>query len=141
MRKRMLLSMGMLSAMALMTVAPTFAQDRVEAKIPFAFNVGSKSLPAGDYEVRRVLENGTLAIQNADTQQAAIALTTAASPREISSEAVLVFHKYGDRCFLSEVRTTGSGRTLVPSKLERQVATETAENTPAREVYLAANIR
>jgi hypothetical protein len=124
-------------------VAPAFAQDRVEAKIPFAFNVGSKSLPAGDYEVRKALGNA-LAIQNSATQQAAIALTMAAPPKEISSEAVLVFHRYGDRCFLSEVRTTDHGRTLTPSKLEREVAAsreQAAENTASRDTYVAASIR
>ncbi len=139
MRKKMLLSMATLSAMALMAVAPAFAQDTVDAKIPFAFNVGSKSLPAGDYQVRR-LGNSIMAVQNADTHEAAVALSMAASPKPISSEAVLEFHQYGDRYFLSEVRTQDNGRTLTPSKLERQVARETAENTPARDVYLAANV-
>jgi len=143
MRKKTLLSLGVLSAMALMAVAPAFGQDRVEAKIPFAFNVGSKSLPAGDYEVRRILSN-TLAIQNVATQQAAVALTAMAPPRKMSSEAVLVFHKYGNSCFLSAVRTTENDRTITPSKLERQVAEETvqaADNTPERDVYVAATIR
>jgi hypothetical protein len=143
MRKKTLLSLATLSAMALIAVAPAFAQDRVEAKIPFAFNVGSKSLPAGDYEVRKALGNA-LAIQNSATRDAAMALTMAAPPKEISSEAVLVFHKYGNRCFLSEVRTTDSGRKLTPSKLEREVAMnseEAAESTPNADVYVAASIR
>jgi hypothetical protein len=143
MRKKTLLALAVLSAMALVAVAPAFAQDRVEAKIPFAFNVGSKSLPAGDYEVRRLMAK-TLAIQNEATQQAAIVLTMVAPPNDISSEAVLVFHKYGDRCFLSEVQTADGRQTLTASKLEREVAektAETADNTPDREVYVAARIR
>jgi hypothetical protein len=143
MRKKTLLSLGMLSAMALITVPPAFAQDRVEAKIPFAFNVGQASLPAGDYQVWKVFGN-TLAIQDSATHKAAMALTVAAPPKKISSEAVLVFHKYGDRCFLSEVRTTDNGRTLTRSKLEREVAVnseEAAEHTPDSDVYVAASVR
>lgn len=143
MRKKTLLALAVLSAMALMAVAPAFAQDRVEATIPFAFNVGSKMLPAGDYEVRRVFAK-SLVIQNTATQQAAIALTMVAPPKQMTSEAVLAFHKYGDSYFLSEVQTADSRQTLTKSKLERKVAeetAETAENTPDRDVYLAARTR
>lgn len=142
MRKRTLPALAVLSAMALMAVAPAFAQERVEATIPFAFNVGSKTLPAGDYEVRRVFAK-TLVIQNKATQQAAIALTMVAPPKQMPSEAVLVFHKYGDSHFLSEVQTADSRHTVTESKLERKVAeetAETAESTPDRDTYVAARI-
>jgi hypothetical protein len=143
MRKKTLLNLAVLSAMALVAVAPAFAQDRLEAKIPFAFKVGSKTLPSGDYEVRKVYVN-TLVIQNAATHEAAMSITSADSPKEISGEGVLVFHKYGDTCFLSALQAGNSRRTIGTSKLEREVAAksaETAENTPPREVYVAANTR
>ncbi|HXJ93351.1 MAG TPA: hypothetical protein VMT20_10785 [Terriglobia bacterium] len=144
MGKKTLLTLAMLSAMALVAVAPAFAQsqERVEANIPFAFNVGSTSFPAGHYEVRPVLTE-TLVIQNEATEQAAMALTTSASPKPISgnAEATLVFHKYGDRCFLSEIRTSDNAQALSASKLEREAAKEASEiagNTPSRDVYVAA---
>ena len=43
----------------------------VEAEIPFALNVGSETLPSGNYEVRNVFANALL-IQTADTHEAAI---------------------------------------------------------------------
>jgi hypothetical protein len=144
MRKKMLLALAMLSAVALTAVAPAFAQDqeRVKANIPFAFNVGSKTLPAGNYEVRGVFAK-SLVIQNEATEQAAMALTMSAPPKPISgnAEASLVFHKYGDRYFLSEIRTWNDARTVPASKLERQTAreaSEAADNTPSRDVYVAA---
>jgi hypothetical protein len=107
-------------------VAPAFAQaqQRVEANIPFAFNVGSKMLPAGNDEVRGVFAK-SLAIQNEATQQAAMALTISTPPERISgnAEAALIFHKYGDRCsqcFLSEIRTSGNTQTISASKLEHE---------------------
>lgn len=141
MRRTMLKKLAVLSAMAVMTVAPAFAQDRLDAKIPFAFNVGSRSLPAGDYEVRK-LGVKTMVIQNVATGRAAIAvINMTVPPKESSSKAALVFHQYGDSCFFSGTRTAENERTVIPSKLERQVARETAENAPVRDVYLAANVR
>ena len=144
MRKRMLLTLAMLSAAGLMAVAPVFAQDqeRVKANIPFAFNVGSKVLPAGNYEVRAVFAQ-SLMIQNEATEEAAIALTMSAPPKAISgnAEAELVFHKYGNRCFLSEIRTSDNTHTVSASKLEHEAAkeaSETAGNTPSHDVYVAA---
>lgn len=144
MRKKTVLTLAMLSAAALMAVAPLFAQsqERVKANIPFAFNVGSKVLPAGNYEVRAIFAT-TLIIQNEATEEAAMALTTSESPKPISgnAEASLVFHKYGNRCFLSEMRTPDNTQGVPASKLEREAAkeaSETASNTPSRDVYVAA---
>jgi len=140
MRKKMLLTLAMLGAVALVAVAPAFAQDRVEATIPFAFNVGSTTLPAGHYEVRPALAN-SLVIQNGATNQAAMALTTTDSPKKIQGDAVLVFHKYGDTCFLSAIQAGKDRRALNASKTEREAAAkaaETADNMPSRDVYVAA---
>ena len=140
MRKRALFALATLSAMALMAVAPSFAQEGVEATIPFAFNVGSTTLPAGHYEVRRALASA-LVIQNGATHEAALALTTADSPEKTQGDAVLVFHKYGDACFLSAVQAGDSRRALGASKTEREAAekaAETADDRPSRNVYVAA---
>ncbi len=142
MRKKTFLALVILSGMALMAVAPAFAQDRVEATIPFAFNVGSTTLPAGQYEVRPVLAKA-MVIQNEATAQAAMTLVMSAPPKAISEvdQALLVFHKYGDRCFLSEIRTWDNTKTVSASKLERETAKEASEaavNTPSRDVYVAA---
>ncbi len=142
MRTKTLLTLAVLGATALMAVVPAFAQDRVDATIPFAFNVGSTTLPAGNYEVRAVFAK-SLVIQNGTTNQAAMALAMSAAPKAISGteEAVLVFHKYGDRCFLSEIRTPDNTQTISASKLEREAAkeaAETASSTQSRDVYVAA---
>jgi len=141
MRKKTFLTLAFFSAIALAAVAPAFAQDRVVAKIPFAFTVGSATLPSGDYEVRKVFAN-TLVIQNAATREAAMSITTPDSPKEIPGEAVLVFHKYGDTCFLSAVQAGEDRRVIGASRAERQAAKNVAEiagKTPSSEVYVSAN--
>jgi hypothetical protein len=140
MKNKPLLTLAMLSAVALTTVAPAFAQDKVQANIPFTFNMGSKSFPAGDYNLQWLGTN-SLVITNAATSQSARALTMTAPPKQLPAEALLVFRQYGSTRFLCEIQTTDSQRTISVSKAEREFAAKTAEiaeKAPAREVYLAA---
>ncbi|HEY6290389.1 MAG TPA: hypothetical protein VI455_02360 [Terriglobia bacterium] len=141
MNRKRLLTLVLSGAMALMAGAPALAQDSMLMSIPFAFNVGTKSLPAGDYDVRQLAAN-TVVLQNASTRDAAFAITMTAPPEEISAPAVLVFNQYGDSYFLSEIKTQDSLQRIKISKLERHVAAETQESaeneSEGRIVYVAA---
>src|SRR5215472_3782606 len=142
MKQKMFLNLAMLSGVALMALAPAFAQDRemVDAKIPFAFNVGSKMLPAGNYEVSNTFTN-TLVIRNTATHQAVMAITNADSPKQIEGDGAVIFRSYGDTYFLSAVQAGENRKALGVSKTEREAAAkaaETANNTPSGEVYVAA---
>lgn len=145
MNRKVFLSLAMLSALALTGVASASAQDVVQASIPFGFNVGAKALPAGNYEVKRLSATSVL-VRNAETQQAAMAITmTTSAPEEPSADATLVFNQYGQSHFLSEIWTRDSGRALSKCKLERRAASraeESAENesTP-HVVYVAARLQ
>ena len=102
--------------------------NEVRANIPFDFTVGGKQLPSGNYDL---ISEGTghdlLVIQSRD--QAASILTRSAdvgsSPAYVSE---LIFNKYGDRYFLSEVLCTSIGVNVeVPaSKQEKQIRTQRA---------------
>ena len=103
---------------------PTKAQSlqQVSAKVPFEFSVGDKTLPAGDYHVRSVTQGAdVLQIQNDDTLQSIGRFTMRIRPNDKDTRVRLVFHRYGDQYFLSEVwgGYEGSGRQLVESKKER----------------------
>ncbi|HUI41145.1 MAG TPA: hypothetical protein VL523_04170 [Terriglobia bacterium] len=143
MNRKMLLAFVMVSGMALAAVGPAWAQDpgAVNATIPFAFNVGAKVLPAGNYEIRRLLA-GTLVIKNADTRDCATALVMDGAPKDLTQEAELVFHQYGDSRFLSQVSTRDTQRELSMSKLERREASKASEaaanHLGSRVIYVAA---
>lgn len=90
-----------------------------EAKVPFGFRVGNASLPAGEYSI---LTNGSglVLIRNDHGKKGVFALgNTQTSVSE--APAQLVFNRYGEDYFLSQVGVFGNGQiSLFPSKLERE---------------------
>lgn len=142
MRKQILKGFTMLAlivAVALMTaVASAHAQSgTVVADIPFEFNVGDQALPAGEYSVRSITAGGeALAIRNRDANRAAIRLTLSIEASKAPNQTKLVFHRYGQRYFLSEVWTSGekAGRKLLKSSQERVIEGQLAANSSKSEL-------
>ena len=102
-------------------------KPRGKVEIPFAFHVHDAALPAGSYTVEEFKTTGTVLITNNETGKAILTLAPAnrsGSPEE----SKLVFNKYGDRYFLSELWFAGKGAgDCVPmGKLEREVSKEPA---------------
>src|SRR5258708_3010692 len=128
MRKQLLKGLTMLMAVmttALLTAAVTAngQSQKSKANVPFEFVVGDKTLPAGEYAVAAVTNNGeTLRIRKTTASDSAIRLTIAAEGK--SEQAKLVFHRYGERYFLAEVWTSEGGRSLGQSKQERAIQKE-----------------
>jgi hypothetical protein len=128
----------------LVLVVPTFTFAQLpgiplHAMIPFDFIVRGKSFPAGKYEVRRTNDSPeTLEIQNVKTRETAMFNTDPVEARKTPGNAKLVFHRYGDDYFLSQVWTPGddTGRELVPSHKERHELARI--NTPPETVAIAA---
>ena len=106
------------------------AANKVVASIPFEFSVGYKTLPAGEYTVRVIATAGDgLLIQNDDGTDSVFRLSEATQGKaKDKSHARLVFHRYGERYFLSEVWNGSDdiGRRLIKSQeelaLERELA-------------------
>lgn len=123
----------------LLTAASAFAQDiHVRANIPFNFIVNKDTLPAGQYEVKAEGSSGShvLAISNWEERTARLFLTNNVDSLANSSKTKLVFERYGDRYFLSQiwVQGEGTGRELPKSAREREVA---MDYVPAKVVVLA----
>ena len=104
----------------------------MRATIPFDFMVRGRILPAGKYEINRINEEPAgLMIRNIDHRRdEALFETEAVYVSRTPSKDVLVFHRYGDSYFLSEVLTAGedAGREIAPSHAERQMRREMARN-------------
>lgn len=118
-----------LYAAMLLTAAVSIAQTRrgdVVADIPFPFVVNGQTLPAGHYIVSRVADN-TLSIQG--SMHLGMFVSTNSSQRSASDNSCkLVFHRYGDSYFLSQVWAAGNahGRELLRSRAERELAAKAA---------------
>ncbi len=103
--------------------AQTTGPQPVVAKIPFDFNVGAKTLPAGKYTITIVnpaSDLKVLQIRSSDGQWAAITQTTGVTGTA-SEKTKLVFHRYADRYFFAQAKMAGDTMVLaaLKSKAER----------------------
>jgi hypothetical protein len=124
--KRNLITILSLVVMSLLLNATgAYAQSYAKANVPFAFNVGSKQLPAGTYEIK-VLSRGPNVIRIRNTETTAVALLIARSESPRTTESKLVFDRVGNQCFLTEVWDgSGAEGMIVPtSKHEQELKKE-----------------
>jgi hypothetical protein len=133
MKKQALRTFIMLTFVVLLTAVTVSAQsERISViNIPFSFNVGQKTLPAGEYtlEPNRKDFDKVWLIQSRDGHATALFTTIPVQASETQEEARLVFHKYGDQYFLSQIWEAGgnSGRELLLPSSERQLAKNGSE--------------
>ena len=127
MKNQVLRSTAILGLFFMLAIASVNAQtpSRVEVTIPFDFSAGTATLKAGTYRIKKVANNA-LALRSVDGKTNAIVN----SPLTIESRNYrggerLVFNKYGDQYFLSQVwLTVDTGRQLFTSGAERKAARE-----------------
>lgn len=140
--------LGVMAAGCLLTllvVVSAHAQDpggAIRVSIPFDFTVEGKALPAGEYEVRRFNDEPIgLMIQNVrHRRDEAMFQTEPRDVRRIPNHSLLIFHRYGDSYFLSEVVTAGeqTGEELRPTREEKTLRSEMAKNNVEPETVTVA---
>jgi hypothetical protein len=114
-----------LYAALLLAASASIAQTRqgdVVANIPFPFVVAHQTLPAGHYIVSPA---NAVALGIHDANNRGTFVPTESTQRSANDNSCkLVFHRYGDKYFLSEVWVAGNsnGRTLFRSRAERELA-------------------
>jgi hypothetical protein len=132
--KKKLHHLAVASVLSLMSLAPaTHAESlRLRANIPFDFAVSNEKLPAGEYNLK-FLAQDVILVQNEGTKQSAIALGQYAQSVQNPERGKLIFKKYGDQYFLSQVWAgfSEAGQQLPASSLERQVASGAASRQMA----------
>jgi hypothetical protein len=103
------------------------AQDslRVNVTIPFAFQMGSKQMPAGSYDMHVRLRHTVVQLQDQGSGKQAVGVLLGSSLQggKIQRTGRLIFHQYGNRYFLSEVwdAYTGMGVRSIPSPEETRI--------------------
>lgn len=114
--------------------------NRLEAGIPFAFEMADKKLPAGEYKVSEGCLSGCMLVFGRTEYDGAFSMRSAIlsyGPHE-GTQLQLVFNKYGDRYFLSEIWTPAMGQRLMKSKSERALVTsKLITAAPERVIILA----
>jgi hypothetical protein len=106
-------------------------QGDVTADIPFPFVVATQTLPAGHYIVSP-LNTDNLSIHDASNHNIFVPAHSAQRPMN-DNRCKLVFHRYGDTYFLSEVWVAGNamGKALFRSRAERDLAASGKEKMVA----------
>jgi hypothetical protein len=85
--------------------AQSRSRQQIRVDVPFAFNVGNTSLPAGEYRVSIVnpaSDRSVLRIASLDGHSTMMVRTTDIQGKS-QTKAKLTFRHYGDQYFLSQV--------------------------------------
>ena len=108
------------AAASLLPVSGVLAQTAATADIPFDFICQQKAMPHGSYRVT-VLNENAIAVISQDGRIHAMSLVESTDAAH-GKGGKLVFHRYGDQYFLSEVQTPAGGvdMQLPTSKSEKQ---------------------
>lgn len=93
--------LALLSIAALVAVPAANAQAQLKAQVPFAFTVGDKPLPAGEYRICTP-RPGIVRLENWE-QNVLLTLAAKSSPMDPSGQNQLVFARYGNQYFLRRI--------------------------------------
>jgi len=98
----------------------------LQANIPFQFQAGNAKLPAGTYRFR-MMEDSDLTlmeISTLDGSRSALFQVQESDANSTPSKSELIFNKYGDNYFLSELFDQGepSGSKVMESRDEKKIS-------------------
>jgi hypothetical protein len=142
MKTRALVMAGMMALTAMASTRVAQAQDLLVVNIPFDFVAGNMKLPAGEYSIKVTAPERMLLLMNReDASASAFMNSNSVDKTEIQTESKVIFNRYGDRYFLSEVWTAGNsrGRLLLKSSREKEMA-QIAKTETQGQVTLVASL-
>ena len=125
-RLTMLSLVSMFTLCAAVASANAQLSNPIRAKIPFAFSMGDKTLPAGEYTFSRLSglsDTKIMSVSSVDASTRVFQSTFGAEVLTPKNDSILVFHKYGDQYFLEQVWSGGEqeGTQVPESRSERTV--------------------
>lgn len=124
MKKQVLCVVTMLSFLfTLVNAGAAIGGVRLKANIPFDFTIGKTKLPAGSYTVDGGIVQGCLRISAEDRSKNVLVSFFGGQFSRKPSQAKLVFHRYENQYFLSQVWDEGGtvAMQLPQSPAEREL--------------------
>ncbi len=111
-------SLGIAVLLSMFTIPCAFGAALMKADVPFAFQVGSKTLPAGEYEFQIDRQGDRVTVLGSTKVKGSIALESiitslAPTAHSDSTHAHIVFDKVGNTYTLSELWQPGEDGILV----------------------------
>jgi hypothetical protein len=138
MKRQILTLVGVLSL--LLAAGSAFAQDMtVKADVPFTFMVDKATLAPGQYTLQTLDSSYVVLIRASDRKTVAIAIDGRIESLAPAGQTRLVFQRYGDSYFLSQIWVAGdnSGHQLHKSARESELA---RNSKPQAEIVAALTI-
>jgi hypothetical protein len=142
MKKQLYLSIAIMimwGVFAISGKAQTSASPEMRAYVPFAFTVGGKILPLGDYTVRilnSTSDRKTLQIRSENGRVSAMVQTFGVNAA-LAKNTKLVFRRYGEQYFFAQVQMAGDTTSLAATKTRAERATQRAMKRPDSNTVVA----
>src|SRR3954453_23230938 len=118
--KRLFFAAGLFTALA---STHCFGQSlRMQANIPFNFQIGTVSMPAGEYVLNQ--SGSMLTVRNKSGKQTVFSLTGPGRDRDHTATSTLAFRQYGDKHFLATIwnQDLSHAYALPKSKWEKELS-------------------
>jgi hypothetical protein len=136
-----LLMCGLLIGLA---AASANAQSTIKVNVPFDFTIGTNLLEAGEYTVQpasAAVGSEVLALRDAAGNSRFVMMGIRREPNSKDKQPKLVFHRYGDLYFLSQVWLSAgeAGVEIRPGSHERELLA--SQSTVAEGVTIVAQKR
>src|SRR5215470_5486245 len=134
MRKHLVAKIVMIGFLLTVAGALTAKADsggEISVKLPFAFVVKDKVLPAGEYTMRRIHADSSavLLFRSADGRCQMVVQMLTSQANSPSLDTRVMFHRYGDDYYFSAVWTLGNttGLRLATTAAEERLSKITAQ--------------
>ena len=134
---RTLITITLLFAATTAVFAQIENRPLMMVNIPFSFSADNHTLPAGQYFVKTVTPERQIALVSADRKHATIINDLPNYATEASSNSRLVFNRYGDEYFLTQVWCKGDNVARSPMVSKRQAEVAHNGGLPHSKVILA----
>lgn len=139
MKMRIFICALMLGGLVSLTAMQARAQDRVvTAEIPFEFTVCKEQLPAGKYQIEPFSKANpnVMVFRSQDNRSVEIVCARDVVGTKLSGKGKLIFNRYGNQYFLSELWFAGepTGSEVVKSEREEALLRELAPHKKSEKV-------
>jgi hypothetical protein len=132
----------LVGSMAVAAQAQTSGRTQLIANIPFEFNVGNKTMPAGEYTASQVNPASDHAVLQLRSRNGSSAMVQMGSVIGKAQEgAKLIFNRYGNQYFFAQAWVDGdnTGLQAPKSRAERATKREMAGIKPKTEAVALRN--
>ena len=120
-----------------LTLQAQMPQHLFHVDIPFPFVAAGTHLPAGHYHVSHPGDPNLVIIQKDDNQARAVLYVKVSETDRKSTSTKLVFNKYADRYFLSQVWTEGDREVHMALRCKAEQNLAAKVEKPGARVVLA----